>query len=96
MITDKSSISAKSNLSDSEQANEENGESEVERLMREAIEVLKESRTDLEEMSTPNTDTGASTPARYSQASNGSGVDFFSELKEKIAHMRNKDEVFFI
>lgn len=88
-----SSGSMKSNSSNIDDAceNDENGEGEVDRLVREAIDVLREGNMDIAEAS--NTDTGASSPAQYSQASNGSGVDFFGELKEKIAHMRNKDEV---
>ena len=56
--------------------------------------MLKESggATDmLVDGSTPRT--GASSPAQFSASDDASNVDFFGELREKISHMRNRDEV---
>lgn len=90
-----SSESSSSSSADERKEEEKNGESKVDRLLREAIDVLKESggTTDiLADSSTPRT--GASSPAQFSHASDeASNIDFFGELREKISHMRNRDEV---
>ena len=65
----------------------EQKESKVDRLLREAIDVLKESGTKI-------TDVEASpiSSPQLSQASDDL-VDFFGEQCAKISHIRNRDEV---
>ncbi|KAL3089210.1 hypothetical protein niasHT_021154 [Heterodera trifolii] len=64
------------------------GESQVDRLLREAIDVLKKPKMDGED--TPGT-TGSS-PIHSPSILDSPNIDFFGDLKEKISHMKNRDE----
>uniref|UniRef100_A0A183BM46 Serine/threonine-protein kinase PRP4 homolog n=1 Tax=Globodera pallida TaxID=36090 RepID=A0A183BM46_GLOPA len=75
------------NGQDGEEEEEKSGESRVDRLLREAIDVLKKPKAGGAD--TPGT-TGSS-PA-HSNISDSPNVDFFGDLKEKISHMKNRDE----
>lgn len=89
--TERKASSGDSNTSDpseNEEEKESKGnveeESEVNRLLKEAIDIIKDGKTDLEDGSSMHT--GASSPSQTSE------LDFFGGLKEKISHMRNRDE----
>lgn len=96
MRKERSSVEDSSSSSSSDEANEEsiepeeeNGESKVDRLLREAIDVLKKPNAAGEETS----GTAGSSPAHSHFSDSPNIVDFFVDLKDKISHIKNRDEV---